>query len=184
MQKSDSIANLAAALCLSQAEIENATKTASNPFFKSKYADLAEVLSCIKPIITKHGLSFTQMPGINSDIITVETMILHSSGEFISSTCGTPAPKLDPQGIGSAITYLRRYSLSAVFGLAQEDDDGNSQKAPVYYSEKDFSLNFKVWSDLIAGGKKTAADIIKTIETRLPLTESQKERLENIEKQT
>ena len=125
--KSESIQELAKALCAAQSEITNATKSSSNPFFKSTYADLAEVLNCIKPIITNHGLSFSQMPGYKDGIVSVETLVLHSSGEWLSSVCESPAPKLDPQGIGSAITYLRRYSLSAVFGLAQQDDDGNSQ---------------------------------------------------------
>ena len=128
MNKSESISEIAKALCAAQGEITNATKSSENPFFRSKYADLSEVLNCIKPVIVKHGLSFTQMPGYIDGIVSVETMVLHTSGEWISSKCESPAPKLDPQGIGSAITYLRRYSLSAVFGLTQADDDGNSQQ--------------------------------------------------------
>jgi len=128
MNKSETICELAKAMCSMQLELENATKSTTNPFFKAKYADLAEVLRCIKGVAMEHGLSFTQMPSYIDGVVSVETMLMHSSGEWIVSTCSAPASKLDPQGIGSAITYLRRYSLAAVFGLAQEDDDGNSQR--------------------------------------------------------
>ena len=124
MQRSDSIKDLATALCAAQAEIENATKNSQNPHYKSSYADLASVLDAVRPVATKHGLAFSQLPGFADGCATLDTLLMHTSGEWIMGTSGAPLPKQDPQGIGSASTYLRRYSLAALFGIAQEDDDG------------------------------------------------------------
>lgn len=129
MNKSDTIAALAAALAKAQAEIENASKSSVNPHFKSKYADLAEVLNTVRPVFAKHGIAVIQAPSFDSGVAHVETMITHSSGEWLSNTCSAPVGKQDAQGVGSAITYLRRYSLAAFAGIAQEDDDGNSASA-------------------------------------------------------
>lgn len=129
MNKTDSIAELAKALAKAQGEIENASKNAANPHFKSKYADLAEVLNTVRPVFSLHGLSVLQMPSFDGGIASVETMLMHTSGEWISNTCSAPVSKNDAQGVGSAITYLRRYSLAAFAGIAQEDDDGNSASA-------------------------------------------------------
>lgn len=125
MNKSESIASLAAALAKAQSEIENAHKTSNNPHFKSRYADLAEVINTVRPVFTSHGLAVTQMPSFDAGIASVETMLMHSSGEWISSVSSAPVTKQDAQGVGSAITYLRRYSLAAVAGVAQEDEDAN-----------------------------------------------------------
>lgn len=125
MNHSESINELASALCLAQSEMENAKKTSTNPFFKSKYADLAEVLDTVKPILNKYGLSVTQFPSFLDGIVGVETILLHTSGQWISGVSGSPIVKSDPQSVGAAISYLRRYSLAAVCGIAQEDDDGN-----------------------------------------------------------
>jgi hypothetical protein len=126
MNKSDSIAALAAALAKAQAEIENAAKNAANPHFRSKYADLAEVLNTVRPVFAKHGIAVIQAPSYEGGIASVETMLTHASGEWLSNTCAAPVSKQDAQGVGSAITYLRRYSLAAFAGVAQEDDDGNA----------------------------------------------------------
>ena len=126
MQKSDSIAAISAALAKAQHDVENASKNAKNPHFKSKYADLAELLNTVRPVFSGHGLAIVQMPSFENGIASVETLISHSSGEWISSICHAPVSKQDAQGVGSAITYLRRYSLAAMCGIAQEDDDANS----------------------------------------------------------
>jgi hypothetical protein len=126
MNKSESIAALSAALAKAQAEMSNASKTSENPHFKSKYADLAEVLNTVRPVMAKHGIAIIQMPSFVSGVASVETLMTHSSGEWISNICSAPVSKQDAQGVGSAITYLRRYSLAAFAGVAQEDDDGNS----------------------------------------------------------
>lgn len=131
MNKSDQLEELAAALAKAQGELENATKSSQNPHFKSKYADLAEVLNTVRPVFSRHGLSVTQLPSLDDDMVSVETMLLHSSGQWISSKITTPVGgKRDAQSIGSAITYARRYSLAAIAGIAQEDDDGNAAAAP------------------------------------------------------
>ena len=130
MNKSETIGALAKALSLAQGEMENASKTATNPHFKSKYADLAEIINTVRPVLAKHGLSVTQFPSYDGTLAHVETIIAHESGEWMSGTTSSPVQKADPQGIGSATTYLRRYSLAAACNLAQEDDDANSATKP------------------------------------------------------
>lgn len=125
MQKSESIAALSKAIALSQLQVENASKSSVNPHFKSKYADLAEILNTVRPIFSANNIAIVQMPSFEQGVASVETMLCHESGEFISSVCSAPVGKQDAQGVGSAITYLRRYSLAAMAGIAQEDDDGN-----------------------------------------------------------
>lgn len=126
MNKSESIASISAALAKAQAEIENASKSSVNPHFKSRYADLAEVLNTVRPVFSKHGIAIVQAPSFESGVASVETLLAHSSGEWLSNTCSAPVSKQDAQGVGSAITYLRRYSLAAFAGIAQEDDDAEA----------------------------------------------------------
>lgn len=126
MEKSDSIASLAKALAMAQAVIKNPIKSSENSHFKSKYADLAEVLDMVRPALSSNGLSVTQMPGYDNGLVTVTTMLMHESGEYICHTSASPINKQDAQGVGAATTYLRRYGLAAVAGVAQDDDDANS----------------------------------------------------------
>lgn len=126
MEHSEQITELAAALAKAQGEIENASKNAANPHFKSKYADLAEVISVIREPMAKHGLSVIQSPSFDGEMVTVTTMVLHTSGQWLKGTLSMPVARKDAQGIGSAITYSRRYSLAATFRVSQEDDDGNA----------------------------------------------------------
>ncbi len=124
MDKSETIINLAKALAAFQGEVKNPANTASNPFYKSKYAPLNEILNEVRPIMAKHGLSVIQSPGGNGKDISISTMLLHSSGEWMELTPLTlTAEKITPQGAGSAITYGRRYVISALLGIASEDDD-------------------------------------------------------------
>ena len=126
MEKSEQLNELATALAKAQGELENASKSSANPHFKSKYADLAEILNTVRPVFSANGLSVTQCPGFANGMVTVETLLMHVSGQWIISTISAPVGKQDAQGVGSAITYCRRYSLAAVAGIAQEDDDGNA----------------------------------------------------------
>lgn len=126
MQKSDAINELATALAEAQSEIENASKNSNNPHFKSKYADLAEVINTVRPVFAKHGLSVSQFPSFADGLASVETVLMHKSGQWMSGIASAGVSKQDAQGVGSAITYLRRYSLAAVAGIAQEDDDANA----------------------------------------------------------
>lgn len=126
MNKSEQINELATALSKAQGELENASKSSSNQHFRSKYADLAEILNTIRPVFSLHGLAVTQCPSFEGGVASVETVLMHSSGQWISSVISAPCSKQDAQGVGSAITYCRRYALAAVAGIAQEDDDANS----------------------------------------------------------
>lgn len=111
-------------------DIEGAIKDSNNPHFKSKYADLSSVVMAIKPALAANGLWFRQVNHMADGGVCVETFICHASGQEIS--CGllfVPATKQDAQGYGSALTYARRYSLSAAFGVCPEDDDGNAASA-------------------------------------------------------
>lgn len=118
--------DLFAALAAAQGEIENATKRSANPHFKSKYADLAEVLTTIRETFPKHGLSLTQAPSFDGSLASVHTVVGHKLGGYITSVASCVPAKSDGQGIGAATTYLRRQSAAAMAGIAQEDDDGNS----------------------------------------------------------
>ncbi|WP_278937125.1 ERF family protein [Phascolarctobacterium faecium] len=137
MLKSEQINELAAALAKAQGQLEGAKKSSSNPFFKSKYADLAECWNTCREALTANEISVIQMPEeINENgRLNITTMLAHSSGQYISSTLTMTVTKLDPQAIGSAITYGRRYALAAMVGLAQEDDDG--EKAMARQEKKD-----------------------------------------------
>jgi len=127
MTRSDSIAQLAAALNKAQAAMEPAIKDAANPFFKSKYADLGEVWRVVQAAFMPHGLSVVQVPETAEDgSVVLTTMVIHESGEWIAGTMPVRVTKDDPQGVGSGITYARRYALSAMCGVVTEDDDGEA----------------------------------------------------------
>jgi hypothetical protein len=131
IRTSETLTELATALSAAQGEFETVSKTADNPFFKSKYADLAAVVKAASPILAKHGLSVVQLPGYEDGVDVLTTRLLHSSGEWIESTGRMLLTKQDSQGWGSAVTYARRYSYSAALGLVTEvDDDGNAASAP------------------------------------------------------
>lgn len=132
MRKSESIKNIALALSKFQSEVENPKNTADNPYYKSKYAPLQDVLNTVRPLLSKHGLSIVQSPSGDGERISIHTMLIHESGEWIEfDPLVLKAEKITPQGAGSAITYGRRYSLSAVLGISSEDDDdANSLETP------------------------------------------------------
>ena len=132
MKHSESIAALAAALAKAQLQIEPASKNATNPHFRSHYADLASIWDACRGPLNTNGLSIVQFPCDGEVGRTgLCTMLLHSSGEYISEVVTTRSQKDDPQGLGSALTYLRRYALAAVVGVtATEDDDGNAASTP------------------------------------------------------
>lgn len=114
------------ALSDAQGEVENADKSSVNPHFKSRYADLAAVLNTVRPVFAKHGLSMVQSTAFDGQLVNVTTVIGHAEGGHVSSVASCVPAKVDAQGIGAATTYLRRYSLSAMCGIAQEDDDGQA----------------------------------------------------------
>lgn len=131
MSTSESVVNIAAALLAAQKAITSATKEASNPYFKSKYADLSSVMGAVKGPLNDNGIVILQFPSTpyshgERDVIGLTTRLQHVSGEFIEATAIVPLSKADPQAFGSAITYARRYSLQAAVGLLAEDDDGEA----------------------------------------------------------
>jgi len=124
MEKSESIATIAGALMGFQKDMVAVKKTSENPFFKSKYADLAEIWDAIRESLVKHGLSVAQMPQFSDGQPVLSTLLMHTSGEWLCSNLVIVAAKqADPQALGSAITYSRRYSLSAMLGVVSEEDD-------------------------------------------------------------
>jgi hypothetical protein len=132
MKTSETINNLAAALVAMQGETEHANYDKTNPHFKSKYASLAEVIDVIKGPLAKHGLSVLALPGYQADVgYLLTTRLIHASGEWIETEMRLNPTKDDPQGLGSAITYMRRYTLPGI-GLyaSEEDDDGNAASRP------------------------------------------------------
>ena len=119
--------NIAAAFVKAQQAFGPALKTSNNPHFKSKYADLSNVVEAVIDALNSNGIAMIQQTHEDTSGVTVETMFLHESGESIlSGKLHVPAAKNDPQGYGSALTYARRYSLMAACGIAPEDDDGNA----------------------------------------------------------
>ena len=188
MNKSDNIAELAKALSKAQADMSGAKKSSNNPFFESKYADLKDVIECVKEPFADNGLSFVQFPISNDGFAGVETVIMHSSGEWISNEYMLKVSKNDPQGIGSAITYARRYALQAACGVPSEDDDGESamgrtskqKKAPepkpepkqtkteaieLLAAAEDFSKLVGAWNKVSKENKKNE-DVLGFKETR------------------
>jgi hypothetical protein len=123
VRRSESIAALAAAMCKAQAELKNPPKDSVNPHFKSRYADLATVRDVIVPVLARHGLAVMQFPSDLAGAPALTTVLTHTSGEFIESTARLNPVKSDPQGVGSALTYMRRYTLLGLAGVAAEDDD-------------------------------------------------------------
>ena len=125
MDTSPTIGNLSKALAKAQGEIRGATKDSDNPYFKSKYADLASVRDAIQESLSKNGIAYVQFPEGGPETVTITT-ILSCGDEWMRASFSMKPVKADPQGMGSAITYGRRYALMAAVGVAPEDDDGNA----------------------------------------------------------
>lgn len=127
--QSPNINELATALSKAQAEIIGAVKDSANPYFKSSYADLGSVMDAIRAPLTKNGISYTQTTDIREGQLVLITTLMHSGGQWISGLYPINPVKADPQSMGSAITYARRYALTAICGVAQIDDDGEAAMA-------------------------------------------------------
>jgi hypothetical protein len=122
---------ISAAFVKAQKEFGPALKTATNPHFKSRYADLSACVEAVIDALNNNGIALMQINHPDETGVTVETMLIHESGETLKSgMLHVPASKQDPQGYGSALTYARRYSLMAACGIAPEDDDGNAAVKP------------------------------------------------------
>jgi len=127
VNQSPEIEKLAEALAKAQGQIRNADKDSTNPHFKSKYADLASVWDACRKSLSENGLSIVQLTDGGPSPVTVTTRLMHSSGQWIESSLTLQPSPSTPQGVGSALTYGRRYSLMAMVGVAPDDeDDGNA----------------------------------------------------------
>lgn len=151
--RSTSIAALAAALAKAQGEMEGAAKGNINPHFKSKYADLASVWEACREPLSKNGLAILQPVSAVGPSVTVTTILAHSSGEWLEESLTMTAQKNDPQGVGSAITYGRRYGLASMVGIAPEDDDGNAASARGQQEPQEVRTpaGYEDWWDDMAG---------------------------------
>lgn len=162
MRTSESIKEIAAALNSFQSQVSGAKKKAANPFYKSKYANLEEVINCAKDAMSDTGLSISQFPVTQDGKAGVNSILMHISGEFIESTLLLACTKQDPQAYGSAITYARRYAYQSILGIPSEDDDGNIASKPTFTAPKkatpeapakttpNFTAAFALCSDLAA----------------------------------
>jgi hypothetical protein len=127
MKTSESIKQIAEALVSAQKEIRFAAKDSTNPHFKSKYANINSVIEAVKKPLNDNGIAILQSLSPSDDNkLHLTTRLLHSSGEWIEDTAVCPIQKQDPQGLGSAISYIRRYSISSLCALYADDDDGQS----------------------------------------------------------
>jgi hypothetical protein len=134
---SDQLNELAGALAKAQAMLKPAVKDSMNPHFKNRYADLESVWDACREPLTKNGLSVTQLPIQTGDGRTVlRTMLIHVSGQYLTSELPLNPVKNDPQGLGSALSYMRRYALAAMVGVVQTDDDGNEASTPAEPARK------------------------------------------------
>lgn len=168
MTTSDQINELATALAKAQTEMGNAMKDSTNPHFKSSYADLASVREAARPLAT-NGIAVAQSCRVamlgDQMVAEVETRLVHTSGQWMSDTLAVPVSKTDAQGIGSALTYGRRYSLAAFAGIAPADDDGEGavgRTAPTRAAKvPQTPEGFEDWWTDLAAVADTGADALK-----------------------
>jgi hypothetical protein len=176
--KSQELNELFASMAKAQAEIKVALKDSSNPFFKSKYANLQAIIEASRPALCKHGLSVLQqiVPDGNGRDCLV-TMLCHSSGQWVSSRMTINPAKTDVQSLGSYITYLRRYCYGALVGVydGQEDDDGNhvtdNYSSPAPQRPLQSSLISEDQLDLIEDELRTHPDLKKSLLAMLKLSD-------------
>jgi hypothetical protein len=141
---SESIKEIASALAKAQGQMELAKKSEANPYFKSKYADLAEIWDVIRKPLSDNGLSVAQGASSEGSKVKCSTLLMHTSGEWLEDVLEMTAKDASPQAIGSGITYARRYGIQAMVGVAAEkDDDGNMAQPPEPKPEPKLDANGK-----------------------------------------
>jgi hypothetical protein len=142
--------HLYAALAEVQGAVKSLERNATNPHFGNKYTTLEALIEGTRDVLLKLDLVLTQSPGFDGEhgILTLQTTIFHiGSGESVTFDAGTPLQKQDPQGVGSAITYLRRYTIQSILGIASEDDDGNAASGPTKELTANDKIGFGKYSD-------------------------------------
>lgn len=157
MNKSESIAELSKAMVCFQGKLVTVKKESKNPYFNNKYASLSAIIEAVQKPLTECGLAVVQLPSGQNQL---ETILMHESGEFISEMYEMKPTKNDPQGLGSAITYQRRYALGAVLCLnIDEDDDGNKASEPVNNEKQTMTdERFAKMCDVLRGESKEEAN--------------------------
>ena len=181
MEKSETIGKLSLALSVVQKQLKPAVENSKNPFFKSKYADLGSVWDSVRKLLAENELVIIQMP---TDVGGLTTILSHSSGEFISSTMYIPA-KEDAHGVGSAISYARRYALASFVGVVTEDDDGNnavkggSAKSTTPKSKSKPKLTDKQYKDMMKAIEDGKADFVEQRMSNYIITKIQKQKLDS-----
>lgn len=151
MKSSAEINELASALAKAQGEMGAALKGAENPFFSAKYADVGSVIKAVKEPFANNGLSFVQFPLREENTAGVTTRLMHSSGQWLEDQFTLPVGKFDSQGVGSCLTYARRYALQAIAGIPAADDDGNAASHP-QINEKDVTEQYNKACNLLSAG--------------------------------
>jgi len=167
-------------------------KDAKNPQFKSTYADLSSVIDAVKPALNEAGIIFLQMPAPSDrDSIALTTRLIHESGEWIESTATCPLQKHDPQGYGSACTYLKRYSLASAVGLYQDDDDGNAASKGSNNNVRAFTAGARSgigddlpqdWKDYLQDLAQRATDLVSQGNLAGALAEIAKDNLDDTQR--
>lgn len=178
MKHSEQLNAISEALSKAQAVMAGAKKDAANPFFKTKYADLASCWLACKDALTGNGIAVVQGNTPHDGGVQVQTRLMHKSGQWIEDDgLFVPATKADAQGFGSALTYARRYSLCAMVGIAPEDDDGNAAaktapakkdwSAPVNGDGKGINPNAGAWEAMDYESQKFLADVAHNVSSLL-----------------
>lgn len=166
MKHSDELKNLAKALAKFQADIKDPARDKDNQYFKSKYVALDGLLDAVRPVLAANGLSFIQSPVSNGQDMGVATLLMHDSGEWIESDpFMLHAVKNDPQAGGSAITYARRYSLSAVLGVAWDDDD-DANMATKGHQSRSNAQNAPAKGDCTKAGRQAEKNASSSSQTQ------------------
>ena len=168
MNTSESVKEIATALSAAQGSLQDATKNAKNPHYKSDYADLSHVLEAIRPALKAHNLSVVQLPFSSGSRVGVVTRIMHSSGEWIEESIDLEVEgKNLAQAAGSHITYLRRYILACIFAIHQKDDDGESApKRQARPSQLKVKAQSQIQKQAIHDGVVTAEELTRYKENR------------------
>lgn len=160
MNRSETIGALAKALAKAQGEIKSAVKDATNPFFRSNYADLPSVVKACKASLAANDIAYIQTTDFLESETWLETILAHSSGEWVSGRYPVRPVKNDPQGMGSAITYARRYALASMVGVVAENEDDDAEadqgrtaqantihSSPTMNKDPDVEAGVKNWCD-------------------------------------
>lgn len=177
MQTSEQVNEIFAALAKAQGAMQHASKDSTNPHFNRSYADLASVWEACRGALAANGIGVVQDVGFAQNVVTCETMLGHSSGQWLKGSLSLPVVKADAQGVGSAVTYARRYSLAAMCGVAPaDDDDGNAAVRPAAKAKPEPRTLADVARD--AAARKEAAQPVPGLTapvdtTPIPFDESQ-----------